>query len=295
MQHSKSNRDSFSNATFGALSAMVGAAALLASAGCGTKEIESKKDTSHAHSSHDHGGHADHSGHGMAASDAMLMVSTKPNPATAGTPATLNMMIHKADGSMVRNFEVTHDKLVHLIIVSDGLEHFAHLHPEVDRSGNLTTEFTFPSGGKYRLFADHKGSGDSAATARGELQVQGEAGRAPELLPNVPGMVRGEELSANITLDASQSDSVRVSFRIADSNGGPVTDLEPYLGAMGHLVIISADGSKYVHAHPNESSQGESGEVSFQAHFTSPGTYKGWGQFQRAGKVHTIPFVAKID
>jgi hypothetical protein len=87
---------------------------------------------------------------------------------------------------------------------------------------------------------------------------------------------------------------VTFSFAVLDPAGKPVTDLEPYLGAMGHLVLISADGKEYVHVHPHEKPATE-GKVEFEASFPKAGLYKGWGQFQRGGKVHVVPFVVKID
>ena len=102
-------------------------------------------------------------------------------------------------------------------------------------------------------------------------------------------------------------------------DGRPVTDLEPYLGAMGHLVIISEDRKQFVHSHPlgvdhhGESVHDESGEadehrehggvvsgarksiVSFHAEFPTEGLYKGWAQFKHRGRVFTVPFVIQVE
>ena len=63
---------------------------------------------------------------------------------------------------------------------------------------------------------------------------------------------------------------------------------------MGHLVVLSADGAQYVHAHPL-TEKSPDGKVEFEVHFPGPGIYKAWGQFQRDGKVVTIPAVVKIE
>ena len=82
------------------------------------------------------------------------------------------------------------------------------------------------------------------------------------------------------------------------ATGQSVTDLEQYLGAFGHLMIIHEDGQTVVHSHPAEDEAGlaasRKGNVAFNARFPKPGVYKAWGQFQREGKVVTIPFVLKI-
>ncbi len=87
-------------------------------------------------------------------------------------------------------------------------------------------------------------------------------------------------------------------------DGKPVTTLLPYLGAMGHLVIISEDRSQFVHSHPHEGGEHSSGnmggpKVDFEAHFTVPGTYKGWAQFNvgtaTKEQVITVPFTFSVS
>ena len=101
-------------------------------------------------------------------------------------------------------------------------------------------------------------------------------------------------------------------------DGRPVTDLDPYLGAMGHLVIISEDLKQFVHSHPlgedhhGESAHDESADanehrehggvasgsrgsiVSFHATFPTGGLYKAWLQFQHDGHVKTVSFVIQV-
>jgi hypothetical protein len=123
----------------------------------------------------------------------------------------------------------------------------------------------------------------------------GDSPPAPELIPNAPGKVAGTGLKADVAFPKAKAGEVtKITFALLDSTDKPVTDLQPYLGAMGHLVVISADGKLYVHAHPVEGTAAN-GVVEFAAHFSRPGIYKGWGQFQRAGQVHTVPFVLKVE
>lgn len=242
----------------------------------------------HAH----HGAHADPHGQAPAAE---LMVRTEPREARSEEPTTLRMMIHGADGRMVKDFETVHEAKVHLIIVRDGLDQFAHIHPDVDAAGNLSSEFRFPVGGKYRLYADFKPHGEPPSVAVAEVQVGGASSPAPRLSPNVPGTVQGDGLGAAIEIvNAKVGSPARISFRLLDAEGRPVLDLQPYLGAMGHLVVIGADGKEYVHAHPGEE-QAEAGRVAFNARFAKPGIYKGWGQFRRGGRIHTVPLVLGVE
>src|SRR5438309_5892926 len=73
-----------------------------------------------------------HTGHEMSKMGVMagtLMVKTDPAEVKAGQPTRLSLMIHDAGGAMLKDFDVVHEKRIHLIVVSDGLDQFAHIHP----------------------------------------------------------------------------------------------------------------------------------------------------------------------
>lgn len=220
-----------------------------------------------------------------------LVVGSDPSEPQAGSPTKLVLQIQDDDGTPIKTFDLLHEKLVHLIVVREGLDEFAHLHPEVDASGMITIEFAFPKSGKYRLFADHQPQGKSPGLAAGELVVTGDDEPAAALVPNASNEVAVGEIKIHIAIKpGDQETTVRFHFVSADNK--PVSDLQPYLGAMGHLVIISADSRKYVHAHPlSEAKTAPDGAVEFAAHFPKPGIYKAWGQFQRGDSVFTVPFV----
>lgn len=236
-------------------------------------------------------GHAEHSEQSTVA--AHLMVATQPATPVANADTALRLEIMDASGSRVKDFATLHDKLAHLIVVRDGLDQFAHLHPDVTADGLLSTSFQFPAAGRYRLYADFQPQGGQAMTATTTLTVAGDAPVAPSLKPDIPGKLSGDGLVADVAVTGEGLERYLI-FRLKDEAGMPVTDLQPYLGAMGHLVIIRAESGEYIHAHPSSDHKAE-GEVSFEAHFTGPGLYKAWGQFQRAGRVLTIPGVIQVS
>jgi hypothetical protein len=213
----------------------------------------------------------------------------------AGTPAKLQLTIPGAKGVPVRDFALSHDAKVHLILIRHGLDQFAHLHPSVDpATGVLSAEYTFPTGGVYHLFADYQEPGQPAATATARVEVEGDAPPAPSLTPDVPGLRSGDGTAAKVSVSAVKAGAeATVRFEVVDGEK-PVTDLEPYMGAMGHLVVVSADAKTYVHAHPAEKSEAKN-VVTFGAAFPSPGVYKGWGQFKRGGQVRVVPFVVRVE
>ena len=87
-------------------------------------------------------------------------------------------------------------------------------------------------------------------------------------------------------------------FRLTQ-NGKPLTDLEPYIGAMGHCVIISQDTQTYLHSHPEQlfnpkPSDRGGPEIAFHTRFPKPGLYKVWGQFKRGERILVADFVIKV-
>ena len=235
--------------------------------------------------SHDH----------MAGQPGKLMVRTDPPEIKPGQPVKFDLMIHDAAGKMIMQFDTIHEKKVHLIIVRDALDFFAHVHPELDAMGGLKSTFTFPTPGTFWLYADHKPAGKDQTVAVATLTVAGTPPEKPPLTPNVPGKVTTEVYQANTGIENPKAGAMTgITFTLADLADKPVTDLQPYLGAMGHLVVISSDGKDYVHAHAAEAAAAP-GVVGFMAHFPRGGLYKGWGQFQRAGVVHTVPFVMNVQ
>lgn len=259
--------------------------AVTALIGCTSQTSKEEKPASTANP------HADHE---MGAAKSMLLIETDPSPPRADAPTHLTLMIHDAMNKMVREFDEMHERKMHLILVRDGLDIFAHVHPEISPAGMITISHTFPVPGRYMLYADHKPRNGVPATPMATVDVAGDSPPAPELKPNVPGTVVADAFQTKITVSNAQAGTdTPIAFDLFDESGQPLTNLAPYLGAMGHLVILSADGKQFVHAHPNEEST-KSNKVMFGAHFPSVGIYKGWGQFQRAGVVHTIPFVVEV-
>lgn len=245
----------------------------------------------HAMSSKD--GHGEqHGGHETnMVTQRKLVVRTDPPQPQAGLPTKIVLQIQDDDGTQIKAFDLLHEKLVHLIVVREGLDEFAHLHPEVDDSGKITADFAFSKSGKYRLFADHQPQGKSPGLATGELMVAGDDDPAAALVANPSPEVVVDKITARVDFAPGEQETT-VRFQLVTANGKPIDDLQPYLGAMGHLVIISAAGSEYVHAHPlSEAKTAPGGVVEFAAHFPDPGIYKAWGQFQRGGSVFTVPFV----
>jgi hypothetical protein len=202
-----------------------------------------------------------------------LELTANPKKPKAGEPVELRFAVKDRDNNnaIVSAFDVMHEKLLHLIIVRRDLEHFAHEHPAPQPDGSFTLSYTFASGGDYRLFADVAPKSAGGQIVSAPLSVSGKPAPPPGSSNDLIELASPARMAVGKT--------VPVTIRIKDT-----ANLEPYLGAMGHLILIHEDAVTFVHSHPDDST---GGPLVFQARFPKPGRYRAWFQFQRAGKVYT--------
>jgi len=216
----------------------------------------------------------------------------KPQP---GRDTTVTVKIRDRDGKPVEQFDIEHEKRMHMIIVSRDLSFFHHIHPEYQGQGEFTATTRFPSAGEFELIADFAPSGMGAMSRSRWITVPGSApaARPIEVDTSLTKVVDGKEVT--LSLDHLTADrELSLDFNIRDAGTKqPVTDLQPYLGAIGHVVILNRDGGEYLHVHP-ASGNSAGPDAKFMVAFPHSGVFKIWGQFQQNGKVFTVPFVVKI-
>lgn len=204
-----------------------------------------------------------------------------------------------ADGRPVPGFTTIHERLLHLFIIDRRLEYFRHVHPKPAGDGVFDLAQELPPG-EYVLIADFLPRGGRAQLLQRALVTPGYQGplfpAAPALAPQhsadrVAGGVR-VHLEAG-ALKAGKAGLLR--FTLSDvATGAPLSDLEPFLGAPAHLLIVDADLTEADHAHPEELATGGP-SISFQALIPRAGDYKLWFQFQRLGVVITTAFVVSVQ
>jgi hypothetical protein len=217
------------------------------------------------------------------------------SPSPTGEGELIRVAFRLPDGSSVNDFELTHEKLLHLIIVSRDLSWFNHIHPEYKGEGMFEAVNDFPAGGKYRVIADFKPAGGDAMTKLAWLDVEGKpADPAPIVLTDpLEASADGKRVKLQISSLAPDEESV-LAFHVEDeASGQPIADLEPYLGAIGHVVILSEDGEQYVHVHAEED-LGSGPDARFEATFPKRGVYKIWAQFQHQGRVFTASYAVQV-
>ena len=267
--------------------------------GCGGQFAPPKAPTTE-HSSHggqtsslgEHSAHTGMAGMSDVVRPATLVMDDGIDHLKPSIGTTLKFHLER-DKRPIHRFSLLHERVMHFIVVRDALDEFQHLHPQVAADGAATVELTFPTAGTYWLFVDCQPEGEAQQTIRHNLTIAGDAPASPELKPNVPSTVIAGQSKAHVTLERAEGDWL-LKFSHTDLAGEPLTDLEPYLGAMGHLVVIGAGTGEYVHAHAETQSAPDE-KMSFAVHISRPGIYKAWGQFQRKGQIFMIPAVLKVD
>ncbi|NVO86273.1 heavy metal-binding domain-containing protein [Hymenobacter terrestris] len=217
-----------------------------------------------------------------------------PMQLVAGQPAKLSFTPQETGNEAAPvPLAVVHEKKIHLIIVSKDLGQFYHEHPEYTAQGDYKVDYTFPKGGEFVLFQDYSPTGSSHQLGRQPVTVQGPK-YAPVKFKNDDMSWEKDGYSATLAFDKPLNTGQLLGMKIVISkNGQPVTDLDNYLGALGHVVVISEDTERYLHVHPND--QADKGPaIGFNTNFEAPGLYRVFLQFNHDGKIHTGDFTINV-
>lgn len=233
-------------------------------------------------------------------------LETSPAAPRPGTPARFHLTVVDPDSKKtVGTFGVVHDKQFHMFVVSQDLEHFAHIHPEQQTDGSWTIDHTLPVAGNYRVFTDFFPIGGTPQVLAATVITAGYDGDLSSSIPNLTPDRSTTKTLGDMTVHLSMEPPTIVAGRATrlkyqlDVKGTPVTDLEPYLAAWGHTLVLSEDALEYVHAHPIEylpvdvPNPKGGPTVTFEAMFPKPGHYRLWTQFKRHDVVSTTSFTVE--
>ncbi|MFE3441822.1 hypothetical protein ACFXNW_02190 [Nocardia sp. NPDC059180] len=251
-------------------------------------------DTAHAAGSATTGGSgsADLPG-GLLASEAGYTLALDNATTTATADAQLRFRILDDKGAPVTRYVRSHDKDLHLIVVRRDMAAFQHVHPVLDGSGTWSVPLNLSRAGDYRVFADFTPEGGEGLTLGADLRVAGQYDAQPLPAAATTTTVGDYTVTLDGTITPGQASKVTLSV---NRNGQPVTDLQPYLGAYGHLVALRAADLAYLHVHP----EGEPGDgvtasgpgITFYVTAPTTGDYRLFLDFQHEGVVRTAEFTA---
>lgn len=233
--------------------------------------------------------------HGPALEQDGLLLSPVEAPGevgAAGAAGTLSFSVAAADGTAVTGFETAHDKKLHLIVVRTDGAHFRHVHPTMSADGVWSVPWTWEAAGTYRVFADFvpAATGENLTLSR-TVDVAGAFSPEPTTVAAADTV---DGYTATLTGDLSASGASTLTATVT-RDGAPVTTLEPYLGAYGHLVALREGDLAYLHVHPegDEPAPGSTSgpDVEFMTEAPTPGRYLLYLDFKVDGKVRTAQFV----
>lgn len=237
---------------------------------------EHQKTENHANpkdSTHGHEGNSSHAG--SSEIDAIVQSDKKE----------LKIFLQDKAGKPVTELEVNHEKLLHFIVVDEHLQQYYHLHPEQMGEGEFRITHQLPEG-FYKAFVDIK-----------PTQLNYHVTPVPFTVGNPSASTHGHGLEPDKEF-AQKIDGETVKLKMSSFQiNEPVTltfdldktQLTPYLGAMGHVVILDEHAQNYLHVHPANHE-----EPIFETRFQQPGVYKIWAEFKQNGKVRAFPYVVEI-
>ncbi|MDS0136141.1 MULTISPECIES: hypothetical protein [unclassified Amycolatopsis] len=223
---------------------------------------------------------------GLASSQDGYTFTAGPAP----EPGRFSFTITGPDGKPVTAFDVEHEKRLHLIVVRRDTSGFRHVHPELAPDGTWSVPLTLPAAGSYRAFADFAPTGGKAMTLGVDLSVAG-AYQPATYEPSRTAQVDGYTVELAGELTAGKTSPLTLTVR---RGGVPVTDLQPYLAAYGHLVALREGDLAYLHVHPDgapgDGRTAAGPQVKFAAEVPSAGTYRLFLDFKHGDVVRTAEF-----
>ncbi|MBW4623051.1 MAG: hypothetical protein KME17_27290 [Cyanosarcina radialis HA8281-LM2] len=246
-----------------------------------------------------HGGHGgEHPSQGESSPTTQAKLSAPAN-IKPNTAVSLAIAIQDKAGKPISQFETFQEKLMHLIVVSDDLQVFQHLHPTYQENGRFEIAANFPQPGSYTLFSDYKPAGQAERVSVITTKVAGKSPSVPTIDLNQTKTFGDTQVDLTFSQPTIKTgEETHLVFNLQNATDKqPIKDLRSYLGERGHLVIIKQSSpltaADYIHAHALKDTP--AGEVHFVTSFPQAGKYKLWGQFDRAGKIVTADFWVNVQ
>jgi len=249
---------------------------------------------------HTDAGEAAHDGHSSVAeatgltarADGFTLALADRTPPQGRT--RLDFQVLTSSGRPLLDYTTEHEKDLHLIVVRRDLTGFQHVHPRLDRATGTWSVDVRLTPGVWRVVADFVPAGWDGITLADDVSVAGDF--TPVELPgdDRTATVESDAGTYTVRLEGDTAPGVPTTLTTSiELDGEPVTDLEPYLGAYGHLVAMRAGDLGYLHVHPEEGPAGP--RTDFATGFPEPATYRLFLDFQHRGVVHTAAFTVESE
>ena len=219
----------------------------------------------------------------------------EPRQIPAGREITLQFRILDPKTSQpITHFNVVHEKLFHLFLVSQDLEYFSHEHPVLGADGWFALKTRLPKPGTYRLLADFDPVDGTPQLAAKTFSTAGFTAPLETSIAH-PGADLGPKQGANLRAELRMEPAQPIAGRktMLFLTVQPSDGLERYIGAWAHLLAVSDDMIDMIHSHPFTADGGPA--MQFNLFFPRAATYRVWIQLQRKGVVNTVSFTIPVQ
>lgn len=178
-----------------------------------------------------------------------------PVPYNVGVPLNLDFFVNMKPGNvpvLANQLQVEHEKLMHVVGLRSDMNEFFHIHPEflADNPSVFSIDHTFRKPGLYKIWSDVKKDGEIHLYGHPEINVIGAGPREEKKVSFERNVVSGN-YQVSLIADGTivKNDETELTFDIHTLNGQEI-NVENYLGAQMHLVLIKDDWSQFIHTHP---------------------------------------------
>jgi len=155
----------------------------------------------------------------------------------------------------------------------------------------LTT--TLPKPGIYKILADVYPAGGTPQLLPRFLTTAGYTKSIGESIVTPPGdLVEKQTENLHVKLRMEPAEPIPGTKTMLFFELSPEEGVEPYLGAMGHMLAVSNDLIDAMHEHPFLVTG--TSQIQFNIYFPREATYRIWVQFQRKGIVNTAQFTIPV-
>lgn len=232
-----------------------------------------------------------------------------------GQAVNVKFNVKDEQGNVLKDFQLTHTKILHFIVVRKDLQGFQHIHPDFNQqSGEFTIAVNFPSDGPYRMFADFAPKDAQMGPDGMPLMVTlnqdiavGDLGKykATPVVVDKDVQKITDNYFINYDFSGELKAQTPVTYSLEIEKDAEEVKLEPYLGAMGHSVIFKEGSLDFIHTHAEamdmegmkemNGMQMSHAGVEFTTSFPEAGMYKIFTQFQVKGKIITSDYSVKVN
>ncbi len=218
---------------------------------------------------------------------------------TVAVPSLYSFEIIDEEGNTVSQFDLTDERIMHLLVVRHDLTNFQHLFPVFDSEMNVfkIENLSFQEEGRYRLLAyfTPKTVLKYSVVTYQDIDVDVSVENDPHIEGDIESIkeFEGYEVALGTTADAANPGTDILAFTVKKDKM-LVTDLDNYLNGYGFSTVLKSETLEYAHAHFLPPPDGQDGTLNFSVKFPTTGYYKVFTEFKHHGNVITTDFLVNV-